>query len=114
MSAIKASEIILKNTIEEGHPAILVGVELKDSGGNVVGIFYPKYRDLFQLIKWKFKKENKRYPQSEGYKGWKMLLSAFREIGQGTSIPKILRETKTPLPRGETKHKELPERWIND
>jgi len=81
---------------EKGMSSRLVGVELVNGETRV--IYYPKYRDIFQILQELFLKEETRYPQEKRYKGRRMLFEAITDIYNGDSIEEVCERYKLPSP----------------
>lgn len=102
---IEPKKLIYKDLPEKGKPSILIGLEMETQSGYVYE-YYPKYRDIFQLLSWFFKKEDKRYPRSSGGQGRDYLMSPLWRLAFGDSVSDVLKMTELeddPLPEEERK-----------
>ncbi len=84
---------------EDGKPSQLGGWVLEGSNYDEVYAYYPKYRDLLQLIRVLYEKEEIRYPTSQGFRGAEMLWSAMNEARDPyITLEDLLKKYKLPPP----------------
>ena len=94
-----AREIVAAPMPEAGKPSQLGGWVLEGPDYEEVYAYYPKYRDLLQMIRVLYEKEEMRYPSSQGYRGAEMLWSAISEaMHQSLTLEDLLKKYKLPPP----------------
>ena len=94
-----ARELVAAPMPEAGKPSQLGGWVLEGPDYEDVYVYYPKYRDLLQLIRVLYEKEDIRYPTSSGFRGAEMLWSAIREARyQSLTLEDLLKKYKLPPP----------------
>jgi len=94
-----AREIVAAPMPEGRRPSQLGGWVLSETNIDEAYAYYPKYRDLLQMIRVLYEKEEIRYPTSQGYRGAEMLWSAISEARrQSLTLEDLLKKYKLPPP----------------
>ncbi len=104
LKRVEATKLHWKKLPEKGKPSLLIQLELKTKNGESF-IYAPKYRDIFQLLSWFFKKEDLRYPRSKGYEGRDYLVTPIMRLAFSRSLEQVLRDAQLeddPLEEEET------------